>query len=216
MRLQRLRYRPRRPVSPAGPHPRQGAGSPLLLGRGAPLLRPHACRRRAGLQHPVQLLQPQVRLLQRVASGRCFGTADAGPGDQEGARRRGRNPADDGPRHRRPRRPPGQPGAHLRDLPAALGESAGYQALRVDQWLEPAGTRRRDRQAQHRPRDDHHQLCRSRDRRQDLPVDLLEEQAYPWRRRGKNPHRAAAEGSADADRARHPGEGQFGADSRRQ
>ena len=33
---------------------------PCFSGRGAPLFRAHACRRRAGLQYSVQLLQSQI------------------------------------------------------------------------------------------------------------------------------------------------------------
>ena len=41
---------------------------PCYSRRGAPPLRPHARGGGAGLQHPVQLLQPQIRLRQRIAA----------------------------------------------------------------------------------------------------------------------------------------------------
>jgi nitrogen fixation protein NifB len=47
----------------------QGQEPPLLQRGSAPPLRPHARGRGAGLQHPVQLLQSQVRLQQREPPG---------------------------------------------------------------------------------------------------------------------------------------------------
>ena len=47
-------------------------------------------------------------------------------------------------------------------------------------------------------------------------LDFLGEQAHPRCRGSQDSYRTAAEGAGDADRTRYPGQGQFGADSRRQ
>ena len=92
----------------------------------------------------------------------------------------------------------------------------GHQALRLDQRSRAARRRRGAGEAQYRACHHHDQLRRPRRRREDLPLDLLEEQADPGPRGGGDPHRAAAAGARDAGGARHPGQGQLGDDPRRQ
>ena len=69
---------------------------------------------------------------------------------------------------------------------------------------------------QRRSRHDHHQHGRSRDRREDLSLGVLEAQALHRRRGRQAPDRPAAAGPRDAHRARHSLQGQFGDDPRRQ
>ena len=216
LRVQRLRRQLRRPRASARGDPRQGAQPPLLLGRGPSPLCPHACGGGPGLQHPVPLLQPQVRLRQRVAPRRGLGAADPGPGGEEGDGRGRQHPADDGARHRRPRRSAGQPGTHPGHLPPALGEGPGHQAVRLHQRPGPAGAGGRAVQAQHRPRHHHHQLRGPGRGRQDLSVDLLEQPPNQGAQGRGDPHRAAAEGAGDAGGQGRPGEGQLGDDPRGQ
>ena len=96
----------------------KGQEPSLLQRRSASSLCAHACRGRAGLQHPVQLLQPQIRLRQRIAPRRGQRKADPGAGREEGSRRRLHDSADDGAGHRRPGRSARQPGEDLQDLRA--------------------------------------------------------------------------------------------------
>ena len=190
---------------------------PSLLQRGSPSsLCPHARGGGAGLQHPVQLLQSQIRLRQRVAPRRGQREADAGAGRQEGAGGRLDDPADDGARHRRPGRSARQSRKDLQDLRADRQDRARHQALPVDQRAGAARSRRHHRRLQRRSRHHHHQHGRSRDRREDLSLGVLEAQALHRRRGREAADRPAAAGSGDAHRARHPVQGQLGDDPGRQ
>ena len=164
--IERLRYRARRPFPSAGPHPRQVQDHPCYSEEAhhyfarmhvavAPAcnIQCNYCNRKydcsnesrpgvvSELLTPDQAIKKVLAVAAEIPQMTVLGIA--GPG-----------------------RPVGQPGPHLRDLPPAFREGAGHQALRVDQRPLAARARGRDRQAQHRPRDDHHQLRRSRDRRQ--------------------------------------------------
>ena len=160
LRFVRQHRGPARP--PARIHSRSRFQSSVLFREGPPSLRPHARGRRPGLQHPVSLLQSQIRLLQRVAPRRRLGGVDAGPGGEKDQGGRGQHPADDRPGHRRPGRSAGQPGADLRHLPHVVRAGARHQAVRLDERPGPARQRGRAGQGQHRARHHHDQLRRSR------------------------------------------------------
>ena len=107
---------------------------PSLLQRGgASPLRAHARRGRARLQHPVQLLQPQIRLRQRIAARCGQRETDARTGIEKGARSGFRDSADDGARHCRSRRPPGQSCQDLQDVRADCQNCTRHQAVPVHQ-----------------------------------------------------------------------------------
>ncbi len=157
-------------------HLGEDQGPPLLLRGGAPLLRPHARRGGARLQHPVQLLQSKVRLRQREPPGVVSERADA-----EQARRshhgRERGAAALGPRIAGPgdacydwRKSKATFEAVSRDIRTSSSAISTNGLALPDQ-------RRRARGHERRPRHDHHQHGRSRDRRADLPLDLLPEPA---------------------------------------
>ena len=74
----------------------------------------------------------------------------------------------------------------------------------------------RHRKIQRRSRHHHHQHGGSRNRREDLSVDLLQPQAHRGRGGGADPVRAPDAGAGNAHRARHSLQGQFGDDPRRQ
>ena len=69
---------------------------------------------------------------------------------------------------------------------------------------------------QRRSRHHHHQHGRSRNRRENLPLGVLEAQALHRNRSGADPHRPPVARPGNADRTRHPVQGQFGDDPRRQ
>ena len=95
-------------------------------------------------------------------------------------------------------------------------DRARHQALPVDQRAGAARSRRHHRRLQRRSRHHHHQHGRSRDRREDLSLDVLEAQALHRRRSREAPDRPSAAGPRNAHRARHSLQGQLGDDPRRQ
>jgi nitrogen fixation protein NifB len=77
-------------------------------------------------------------------------------------------------------------------------------------------TSTRSPEVQRRSRDHHHQHGRSGDRRQIYPWVFWKHKRYTGRRGRAASHRPAAAGPRNADRARHPVQGQLGDDPRRQ
>ena len=141
---------------------------------------------------------------------------DAGAGGGQGSGRGRGDAAAVGGRHRRPRRRPGQPPRHLRDVRGDRRGASRHQALPVHQRPRPAGSRRRDQEARHLPRDRHPERHRPGRRRADLPVGVLRAQALDRTGGGRDPSRPPARGHRRAGRRRRPGQDQLGADPRHQ
>ena len=108
--------------------------------------------------------------------------------------------------------PLANPGEDIQDVRTDLQDRTRHQAVPVDERPDVAGSCRYHRAVQRRSRHHHHQHGRSRDRREDLSVDLLPEQTLYRTGSGPAAHRPAVAGPGDAHRARHSVQGELGDD----